>query len=183
MLSAVWYAIRKTENPFSAAETVRIVAFTAIKGGTLVPQKEYIIRKLKERGCRITRQRLIILDIILQEDCSCCKEIYYKASRQDTKIGFATVYRMVNMLEEIGAISRKNMYKVACEELCENGSCEAEKKKAANSCIVELSDRTTYCLSAEKLDAVFQAGLKACGYIEDQEIKKIAWNSDMCCAR
>ena len=30
---------------------------------------------------------------------------------------------------------------------------------------------------------VFQAGLKACGYIEDQEIKKIAWNSDMCCAR
>ena len=90
---------------------------------------------------------------------------------------------MVNMLEEIGAISRKNMYKVACEELCENDSCEAEKKKAANSCIVELSDRTTYCLSAEKLDAVFQAGLKACGYIEDQEIKKIAWNSDMCCAR
>lgn len=140
MLSAVWYAIRKTENPFSAAETVRIVAVTAIKGGTLVPQREYIIRKLKERGCRITRQRLIILDIILQEDCSCCKEIYYKASRQDTKIGFATVYRMVNMLEEIGAISRKNMYKVACEELCENGSCEAEKKKAANSCIVELSD-------------------------------------------
>ena len=48
MLSAVWYAIRKTENPFSAAETVRIVAVTAIKGGTLVPQKEYIIRKLKE---------------------------------------------------------------------------------------------------------------------------------------
>lgn len=120
---------KKTENPFSAAETVRIVAVTAIKGGTLVPQREYIIRKLKERGCRITRQRLIILDIILQEDCSCCKEIYYKASRQDTKIGFATVYRMVNMLEEIGAISRKNMYKVACEELCENGSCEAEKKK------------------------------------------------------
>ena len=146
-------------------------------------QKDLIIQKLKEQGLRITKQRLILLDIILEEDCSCCKEIYYKASRQDTKIGFATVYRMVNMLEEIGAISRKNMYKVACEELCENGSCEAEKKKAANSCIVELSDRTTYCLSAEKLDAVFQAGLKACGYIEDQEIKKIAWNSDMCCAR
>ena len=64
-----------------------------------------------------------------------------------------------------------------------NERARAEKKKAANSCIVELSDRTTYCLSAEKLDAVFQAGLKACGYIEDQEIKKIAWNSDMCCAR
>ena len=142
-----------------------------------------IIQKLKEQGLRITKQRLILLDIVLEEDCSCCKEIYYKASQKDDKIGSATVYRMINTLEEIGAISRKNMYKVACEELCENGSCEAEKKKAANSCIVELSDRTTYCLSAEKLDAVFQAGLKACGYIEDQEIKKIAWNSDMCCAR
>ena len=146
-------------------------------------RREQILQMLRDHGCRITRQRKILLDIILEEECSCCKEIYYKASGQDTKIGFATVYRMVNMLEEIGAISRKNMYKVACEELCENGSCEAEKKKAANSCIVELSDRTTYCLSAEKLDAVFQAGLKACGYIEDQEIKKIAWNSDMCCAR
>ena len=76
------------------------MAVTAIKGGTLVPQKEYIIRKLKERGCRITRQRLIILDIILQEDCSCCKEIYYKAAKRDPSIGMATVYRMVKTLEE-----------------------------------------------------------------------------------
>ena len=69
-------------------------------------QKENIIQKLKERGCRITKQRLMLLDIILEEDCSCCKEIYYKASRLDDKIGTATVYRMVNTLEEIGAISR-----------------------------------------------------------------------------
>ena len=74
-------------------------------------QKELILQKLKEQGCRITRQRLMLLDIILEEDCSCCKEIYYKASKKDAGIGSATVYRMVNMLEEIGAISRKNMYK------------------------------------------------------------------------
>ena len=54
-------------------------------------QKENIIQKLKERGCRITKQRLMLLDIILEEDCSCCKEIYYKASRLDDKIGTATV--------------------------------------------------------------------------------------------
>ena len=144
------------------------MAVTAIKGGTLCATERIYHPQAKGAWLQDYRdKRLIILDIILQEDCSCCKEIYYKASGQDTKIGFATVYRMVNMLEEIGAMSRKNMYKVACEELCENGSCEAEKKKAANSCIVELSDRTTYCLSAEKLDAVFQAGLKACGYIEE----------------
>ena len=58
----------------------------------------------------------MLLDIILEEDCSCCKEIYYKASKIDPKIGTATVYRMINTLEEIGAISRKNMYKVHCTE-------------------------------------------------------------------
>ena len=59
-------------------------------------QKDLIIQKLREQGCRITKQRLMILDIILQEDCSCCKEIYYKASKLDHKIGSATVYRMIN---------------------------------------------------------------------------------------
>lgn len=77
-------------------------------------QKEMVIQKLKERGCRITKQRLILLDIILEEDCSCCKEIYYRAIKMDSGIGTATVYRMVNILEEIGAISRKNMYKIDC---------------------------------------------------------------------
>ncbi|MDE6233418.1 MAG: transcriptional repressor, partial [Lachnospiraceae bacterium] len=57
-------------------------------------KKEIVIQKLRERGCRITKQRLILLDIILEENCSCCKEIYYKASRMDDKIGSATVYRM-----------------------------------------------------------------------------------------
>ena len=39
--------------------------------------------------------------------------------KQDSRIGVATVYRMINALEEIGAISRKNMYKVECTENCE----------------------------------------------------------------
>ena len=75
-------------------------------------RKEQIVEKLKENGCRITKQRRMLIDIILENDCSSCKEIFYKASRADEKIGVATVYRMINALEEIGAISLKNMYKV-----------------------------------------------------------------------
>lgn len=75
-------------------------------------QREIVIQRLKEQGCRITKQRMVLLDIILNENCSSCKEIYYKASRIDSKIGTATVYRMINTLEEIGAISRRNMYKI-----------------------------------------------------------------------
>lgn len=75
-------------------------------------QREIVIQRLKEQGCRITKQRMVLLDIILNENCSSCKEIYYKASRIDSRIGTATVYRMINTLEEIGAINRRNMYKI-----------------------------------------------------------------------
>ena len=73
-------------------------------------EKESIIAKLKANGCRITKQRMELLDIILENRCSSCKEIFYRASRQDESIGIATVYRMVNALEEIGVVSRRIVY-------------------------------------------------------------------------
>lgn len=133
-------------------------------------QKELIIQKLREQGCRITKQRLMLLDIILEEDCSCCKEIYYRASKRDTRIGTATVYRMVNTLEEIGAISRKNMYKIAC-----GSECEVE-----DACAIELDDNTVWHLSSKKWNSVIYEGLKACGYIEGQNIKSVIVQSCNC---
>ena len=91
-------------------------------------QREIVIQRLKEQGCRITKQRMVLLDIILNENCSSCKEIYYKASRIDPKIGTATVYRMINTLEEIGAISRRNMYKIVRNPDCKDESvCTIER--------------------------------------------------------
>ena len=49
-------------------------------------EKERIIAKLKANGCRITKQRMELLDIILENRCSSCKEIFYRASRQDESI-------------------------------------------------------------------------------------------------
>lgn len=45
-------------------------------------QREEILERLREQGCRITKQRQLLLDIILQEEYSCCKEIYYKAAKR-----------------------------------------------------------------------------------------------------
>ena len=59
-------------------------------------QKQIIINRLKEDGCRITKQRLMLLDIILEDECSSCKEIYYRATKKDPTIGTATVYRIIN---------------------------------------------------------------------------------------
>ena len=64
-------------------------------------QKREIIRRLKDAGFRITKRRLMLLDIILKGDCSSAKEIIYKASKIDSSIGSATVYRMLNILEDI----------------------------------------------------------------------------------
>lgn len=139
-------------------------------------QKEMILEKLKDKGCRITKQRLTIIDIILQNECSCCKEIYYKASQLDHKIGTATVYRMVNTLEEIGAISRKNMYKIAYSENC----------SMEDACTVVLDDDTTFYLSAQKWNSVIKAGLLAYGYLpNEQNIASVSVKgcecSDNCC--
>ncbi len=131
-------------------------------------QKELIIQKLRERGCRITKQRLMLLDIILEEDCSCCKEIYYKASKVDKKIGSATVYRMINTLEEIGAINRKNMYKISGNLECDGANCSME-----DMCTIKLEDGTVIELSNQKWKQVLQAGLNAIGYVNARHIRSI----------
>lgn len=126
-------------------------------------QKDMIIEQLREQGCRITRQRQLILDIILGEECSCCKEIYYKASMKDSGIGMATVYRMINMLERIGAISRKNLYRISCDRQC-------DVKEAYT---VELSDHTICQVPPHMWNNIVRAGLKEYGYIADQEVAQI----------
>lgn len=130
-------------------------------------QRDIIIEKLKEQGCRITKQRLMLLDIILEEKCSCCKEIYYKAAKKDSKIGAATVYRMVNTLEEIGAINRKNMYRIDCGENC----------NMAESCTIKFDDDTIMELPANKWNQIVQTGLSACGYIHGKKVTNVKINS------
>ena len=126
-------------------------------------QKEMILQRLKDNGCRMTKQRKILLDIILQEECTCCKEIYYKAAALDPLIGAATVYRMVNLLEEIGAISRKNMYRISCSMNCDKES----------ACIIELDDQSVCRLSPGEWYNVISQGLRCCGYVDTQKVSSV----------
>lgn len=88
--------------------------------------KELIIEILRNRGFRITNQRMLLLEVILENDCSCCKEIYYQAKQQDSSIGIATVYRMLTTLEEIGIIDRKSIYQIAHHTIHQIASNEEE---------------------------------------------------------
>lgn len=131
-------------------------------------QKDLVIEKLREQGCRITKQRRMLLDIILEEEYSCCKEIYYKAVKIDPSIGTATVYRMINTLEEIGAISRNTMYHIACSDECadENPHCR-----------IELTDGTKLQLDTSQWHEIVRLGLKASGFRSDARVKDLRWET------
>lgn len=45
-------------------------------------EKEIILQRLKEQGMRITKQRLMLLDIIINEECSCCKEFILRLPKE-----------------------------------------------------------------------------------------------------
>ena len=146
-------------------------------------QEEMIFQKLKNMGCRITKQRQILLNIILQEECASCKEIYYKARKEDGKIGAATVYRTINLLEEIGAISRKNMYRIPDTDANTKENTEVPDDKKISQCqkqeeeeivcIIEMDDHTVCRLLAGEWYLVMTKGLKVCGYIKQQKIVSI----------
>ena len=131
-------------------------------------QKESVLKTLKDKGCRITNQRKVLLDVILDEECTSCKEIYYKAVEIDPNIGAATVYRMVNLLEDIGAISRRNIYKISC-----NLDCVKD-----HACTIELDDNMVYHLSRTEWNSVIMKGLKACGYLDNQKVNRIVIESE-----
>lgn len=145
-------------------------------------QKELIVNQLRAAGCRITKQRLVILDIILNSDPSCCKEIYREAAKIDKSIGSATVYRMVNTLEEIGVLNRKNMYQVdctSCESQCDDadcgepgcsGSCAACETKI----VVTMDDDEKLVLTREELQKYLEAGLEAKGKAKGRKISRLA---------
>jgi Fur family ferric uptake transcriptional regulator len=70
---------------------------------------EYVISLLKENGFRVTKQRELIIQTILNSDGASCKEIYYKVISQDSSIGTATVYRMIRVLEDVGVLKHVDM--------------------------------------------------------------------------
>ena len=128
-------------------------------------QRSAIMNRLRQAGCRITKQRKIILDIILQEECTCCKEIYFLASKRDPNIGMATIYRMINLLEEIGALKRKRAYRICNEE------------SPVHICSVKLDDYTSIRLDGEKLRQVIEKGMESFGYLHDRRYAVFQWRA------
>ena len=81
----------------------------------------------------------------------------------DSSIGIATVYRMIKVLEDIGAIDRRNMYRVCFNENCNK----------ADRCIVQFDDNSQVRLSSEEWNKIVKAGLQSFGYLNNKNVELI----------
>lgn len=132
--------------------------------------RDVIIAKLKENGMRLTEQRKLIVDIIVNEEYSCCKEVYFLAHKRDSGIGIATVYRMLNLLEDIGAISRKNIQKTACSGRC----CDMR-----GGCTVVTDKSKQIILSEDDIQEALKYIMEKNGYANVDEIKAVLVNQSI----
>ena len=67
---------------------------------------EQVIERLRNDGCRITKQRKLIIDVIMNNNFNSCQDIYYQVAEKDKTVGMATVYRMIRQLEDMGIVNR-----------------------------------------------------------------------------
>jgi Fur family ferric uptake transcriptional regulator len=126
-------------------------------------KREEILETLHKIGCRMTRQREVILDVILTGECASVKEIYYQAAARDKEIGAATVYRMLNLLEENGFLTRNYHYKIT----------EKNAQEAEEILELELKDGSCLRISEETGRRALERGLRQEGCVEAQDIVRI----------
>ena len=141
--------------------TKKMDQFTEAEKFWIRMQKEHILQKLKKEGYRVTKPRIAVIDIILERDCGSCKEIIYWISKTNKSIGTATIYRTLNMLEEIGAINRRSSYQVSVVENENSGV------------VVMLENGEEIHLDAEEWNEVMQKGLETCGYLNGEKILSV----------
>ncbi len=120
--------------------------------------KEEIYARLRENGFRLTEQRKAIIDVILNENCTCCKELYYCVTKKMPEIGLATAYRMVSVLEEIGAVKREGSFKVCAI----NPPGEKWEMVLDSGRVIALDDST--------LKKVIESGLRNEGFINNESV-------------
>ena len=73
--------------------------------------KEDFKKILKEKGLKVTRQRLVVLEVLAENDTKhlTAEEIYESVKVENPDIGLATVYRTVQLLLELELIDRINL--------------------------------------------------------------------------
>lgn len=124
-------------------------------------EKDQILDLFRQKGMRITKQRRLILDIVFDHDCICCKEIYYQALKKDKNVGIATVYRMVNALADLGVFQVNAPYRLA----------DPVSFGGRNGCRVVLKNQTVVDFDPDEWKDILAEALQKKGYEGAPEIE------------
>src|SRR5690606_33963222 len=65
---------------------------------------DLVIEKIKEKGGRVTIQRLAIINVLLQLDHPTAEEIYQFMRKEVPTLSFTTVYNTLHSLQEMGIL-------------------------------------------------------------------------------
>ncbi len=73
---------------------------------------ESAVEVLKRQGCRITPQRIMILEYLLStDDHVTAEELYERVKQMYPHISFSTVYRTLELLRDAGLITQTDLGK------------------------------------------------------------------------
>ncbi|MCC2126764.1 transcriptional repressor [Hominiventricola filiformis] len=128
-------------------------------------EKDKILELFRNKGMRITKQRKLILDIVFEQECTSCKEIYYQASKRDKNIGIATVYRMVNALGELGVFQTHTPYRL-----------DPFLQEPKNGFRVILKNQKEVEFTGDEWRKLLTDALQKKGYAEAPEIERVVLN-------
>lgn len=65
---------------------------------------EHLLSDMKKRGCKITPQRRLILEIISNGGHESAEDIFAEIKKEQPNVAFGTVYRNLNILKDLGLI-------------------------------------------------------------------------------
>lgn len=124
-------------------------------------RKDEILMLLRKKGMRVTRQRRLILDTVFAHECTCCKEIYYQVAKKDKSIGIATVYRMINVLTELGVFCTGTPYRLSGPDT----DCAGCRAVLADQSVVEFGEK--------ELQEALEEALSRKGYSDEPKIERL----------
>lgn len=113
---------------------------------------ESTLNRLEKSGLRMTVQRRHIIEILFRSQYTTPKEVWYEAKRFIPDLGIATVYRLINRLEQIGVLAKARNI----------GMAKVEPKLGG------IADSNGHTVSADRrvtLNELIRAGLISYGVI------------------
>ncbi len=101
--------------------------------------------KLQKRGSKLTVNRKTIIDTIIENEGQhlTVEEIYDAVKKKAPKIGVATVYRTVTLLEEVGFLSKLYLKDSCCRyEIVNSDETHMHHHLICNTCneVIEVQD-------------------------------------------